>query len=601
MLRGLRNEYLRSIGPGKEAFVCNTIRELHGRLTQTTNQWTYLWKTILRYFYPTMDNIFLEGQGGTVRSNEVYSSEQSTLVNDYVDFLLKSMFPETAPWFRAGFITENGLPIERSELDVETLRYADDIVMMCRHWLKKAGFYEQVRSSLIHDTLLGNSAMQAILSWNEISFMDVPISRIGIGRDSVRRIDSVTEVFKYHEWEIIKRFGREALALFERPKKGINQNQRLPSMGGWGFGQNTVGAVAPFNAGGSGTDWLQKTKDVIRYYTPNKSYSPIPHNEAFYPEMDYLCFLVTFNTGRLLDVEVHPTLPFGISEGAVVQGEDFGRGIGNLMLPDVSVLNAKKKMEYTADAIQSQSPLLVKGSGFVKSPGDHLRPFQKIYLHRNTEMQPLYDRAPLMQRAHTTFETEVEGVGKGFRKDRIDVALADRMTATEYVRRRDGSHGLFAPTAGRFYRQTAKPCLDTLISWLIVTDKAPAMPAELMSGKVKFHLETFSTFSYSQESEVGENLVRAFGPLLEIFPERQDLLDNLDADAYLRSSLSRNELARFVPSKDAVRDIRDFRARQEMAMQRGMPTGADKGAQKFEAQKVFNELATGGDSDYLAV
>ena len=395
--------------------------------------------------------------------------------------------------------------------------------------------------------------------------------------------------------------GREALALFEKPKKGINQNMKMPGMGGWGHGQNTVGAIAPFNAGGNGTDWMMKTKDVIRYYTPNKHYSPIPNKEEFYPEMDYLCFLVTFNTGRLLDVEAYPSIPFGISMGPTVQGEAFGRGLGNLMLPDVSVLNSKKKMEYQADAIQSQSPLLIKGSGFLKSPGDNLRPFQKIYLHRNTEMSPLYDRAPLMQRAHSTFESELEGVGKGFRKDRIDVALADRMTATEFLRRRDASWGLFAPTAGRVYKQGAKPCLDTTVAWLILTEKAPPMPATLMGGKVQMQLETFSSFSYGQESEVGESLLRAFGPLMELFPDRTELMDNLDADSYLRSSLSRNELARYVPSRDMVRDVREARMRQEMALQKRQMTGADKGRNKFEAQKIFNEMTAGGDSDYLAV
>ena len=597
MLKGLRNEYLKSVGADKEAAICNKVREVYGELFQSTNQWNHLWKVIMRYFYPTMDNIYLEGQGGTPRVNEVYSSEQSVFLNDYIDFLLKSMFPEDIAWIRAGFVTENGLPIERSRLDVETLRYADNAVAMTRHWLKQAGFYEQLKNTLAHDTLLGNAVMQALVSWEEIAFLDVPISRLGVGRDSAGRVDSVCELFKYHDWEIVKMYGQAAMALFAKPQQGNYPKTMYPI----NYGVNTIGATSAFNSIGGNTDFITKTKDVIRLYAPNKGYSVLPHNEQFFPEMEYRCFVVTQMTGRLLDVELYPRLPFGVSRDVCVQGEAYGRGLGNLLLADVSVLNSKKKIEYNADAIQSQSPLVVKGQGFLKPPGDTLKPFQKLYMHRQSELMPLYSRAPLMQKAHTSYETEVEGVGKGLRKDRIDVALADRMTATEFTRRRDSSWALFAPLSGRLYKQVVKPCLDTLMSWFIITEKLPPMPTTLLDGRIKFNLEMFSVFSQGQESEVGENLLRAFGPLMEILPHRLDLLDNLNADDFLRSSLSRHELSKFVLSRDEVSDVREERFNREMAMTNKGLSGEQKGQQKFAAQQTMAQLQQGGGSDYMAV
>ena len=601
MLQGLKNEYLKAVGPQLENTVCNQVQMVFGDVMRETMQWNNLWKVILRYFYPTLDNIFQEGYGGTVRSNEVYSSEPSVLINDYVDFIMKSIFPENTPWKRAGFTNEYGMPIDRFRLDVETLRYADKAIDMCRYWLKEGGFYENGHVTLMHDTLLGNAAMQTVMSWDEINFIDVPISRLGISRDSVGRVETVAEIFKFHDWEILKKYGQAGLELFKKPRSNP-ANTPLPPNAIYGrstFGNPAMG-FSTQQAVGVKTQFNEFTKDVIRLFVPNAPYSLLPYNPEFLPEMGYLCFLVTHNTSRLLDVEAYPNLSFGVTRGTVVEGEKYGRGLGNQLLADVSVLNSKKKVEYYADSIQSQSPLVIKGSGFLKPPGKTLRPFQKLHLHQNTTLEPLYARAPLMQKAHTSYEAEAESVGRGFRKDRIDVALQDRMTADEYTQRKDASWGLFAPVAGRLYKQLAKPCLESLLNWLIVTEKLPPMPATLMSGKVKFNVELFSVFSYGQESEQGQNLARAFGPLLPLLETRPELLDNLDSDAFLRNSLSRHELSKFVPSLEEVRRKREARMSQEQALMKPPVDGVQQGRKAFDKDRVKQEL-TEQDGAYTAV
>ena len=602
MLQGLRDDYLRAVGTDKETIICNRVKMLHGELFKENNQWNYLWKVILRYFYPTIDNIFQEGSGGLVRSNEVYSSDPSILINDYVDFFHKSVFPENTPWKRAGFATKYGMPIERSLLDVETLRYADNAIDMCRYWLKEGGFYEQSHITMMHDALLGNSAMQAVMSWEEISFMDVPISRLGIGRDSVGRLDSMSEIYSFPDWEILKKYGERGLELFRKPKLKPT-NDPLPTNAVYGrnnYGAPPLGFNSNMKVGFKASTMNEHTKEVIRLYAPNAPYSMLPHNPEFLPEMAYLCFLVTYNTGRLLDVEAYPTLPFGVSRGLTVQGEKYGRGLGNLLLPDVAVLNSKKKVDYQADAIQSQSPLLLKGSGFLRPPGETLKPNQLLRLHQNTTLEPLYQRPTMSQNAKLSYEAELEGLRQGLRKERIDVALADRMTATEYTKRQDSSWGLFAPAAGRIYKQIAKPCLESLLSWLIITEKLPPMPPSLMSGEVKFNIELFSIFSFGQESEQGQNLARAFGPMMDLVEGQPELLDNFNADGFLRSSLSRHELSKFVNSKEVVQELRDARMKKEMALQKQQLTGTQKGQQLFDKKETERQLQQ-QDGSYTAI
>lgn len=608
MIQGLKKEYLDSIGGSiHEKVVCRDVRQIYSKLNQETQRWSSLWKTILQYSYPTLDNIYQEGTANLIKSNEVYSSDHSVLIRDYVQFLLKSMYPETMPWIKNRFVTHTGIPIPRSEVDSQALQYADMAISAMRYWLKVGGFYEQAEGNLNHDTLLGNSAMQAVASWDEISFIDVPISRLAIGRDSVGRVDTVGEVFAFEDWEIVKKFGKDALPLFRKPRQDnrisprefvaprwpmAGQNRGAPESAGAGAGQ-TVGFNAPYG---------QASKEfsrLIKLFTPNRPWSRLPNNPNFYPEMEYVVFNVTEDTGRLVDVEVHPVLPLGISKDIGVNGELYGRGLGNLLLPDISVLNSKKKIELRAEGIQSQSPIVMKGKGFQKPPqGNSLRPYQLLHVHRDTEMAPLYQRSPLTNNAHSSYDKELESLARGLRKDKIEVALADRMTAEEYTQRKDSSWGLFSGLAGRHYKQVAHPCLNALFSWLIMTEKLPPMPLSLVEGTVRFNIETYSVFSYGSESEVGQNLMRAFGPLMGLIESQPQLLDVLDSEKFLRANLSRFELSRFVRSEDSVSDVRQRRM-EELLAQRQDPV--EKAQGKYLEEETRKSLTESGGEGYLAL
>lgn len=602
MLVGLRNDYLgRLPQDANEKVVVRKVREQYSLYAQEVQRWQSFWQRILQNFYPDMDNIFNSSTSGVPRSNEVYTSHPSIFAKDYVDFMMKATFPESIPWFRSRFRDYRGLPIPRYKLDTQTLQFADDIVDAMRYWVFKSGFYDELNSTIMHDTLLGNSSMRCLLSEEDIKVKDTPIQMLAIGRDTAGRVHSVGEMVYTPDMEIAKKYGREMVQRLNKPASALK------------FSVNGVPAItAPTPSGmtgqgmfgtqmlGSNSANQKNSKRLIKFFFPNKDYADIPGGGKIAPEMDYLALIISDESNVILDVEAHPILPWGITRATTVQGESYGRGLGSLLLADVSVLNAKKRVEYQVDAIQSQSPIVIQGTGFVNPPAQSLRPFEKLHVYPNTKVAPLYQGSSLMQRAKASYETELESLGAGMRRDRIDIALADRMTASEYTHRKDASWGLFAPLAGRHYRQLGSPFLDNVLSWMIMTDKVPVLPQTLLNGNVKFEIETYSVLSYGQDSEVGQNINRAFGPLIGFIESNPEILDIFDTENFLRSNLSRFELSRFARSDEKVGQIREARA-QMNAPGGGVTDPAMKAKERFLEGQALDNLQNKAVDDFVVV
>ena len=594
MLGGLRKLYLqRALQAGlPEHTLGQRALAIYSELSLETSRHSSTWATVLRNIMPEINNIFQSGAGTTIRSNQVYASEPAIFISDLVDFLFQAMFSETTPWFRGKFITPQGVTVDRSLIDHKTKITVDEILGSMRYWIERSGFYEECKTTFLHDFLLGNAALQSMASWQDFVVADTVISRLAIGRDSAKRVETVCEIMAYEDWEIMKRYGQEALMLFERGstvKPGQTQSPLppMPTNGLMGGVTDVGGSVSPA-ALGSG----RKVKEVVKLNIPNTPWARLPFLPEF-PEMGVLCILVTRTTGRILDVEAHPVMPFGITRDTTINGESYGRGLGMRLLPVVSVLNSKKRVELNSDAIQSQSPLVVKGPGFVKQPGA-LRPYELLQMHGNSDVTPLFDRASLMQRSRSMVEDELMTLERGVRKSKMEIEYKSHMTASEFTTRKDDNLGIFTPTVNRFFRQAAHPILNNLLGWMMATGKAPPLPTSLMQGRLKLNLETYSVFSAGADKESAANIMRAFGPLWEFIEARPDLLDNLNFDKFLRSNLTKYELSKFTYPQERVDEARERRYQQQVAMQKQQVQGAAKGRMKAQEESAKAEATMGG-------
>ena len=575
MLVGLRDRYLKAI-KGSGNFETNAVLAIQGRVSEmssSSQEWLNYFRTILRLFNPELNNVFFDGGGGDLRVNSVFSSEPGTYIYESADFLVRAMFPEGNPWFRPQFRDRLGRPVSISDVSLSSQKYAGDAVDVTRFLLSEGGFYESAQEALLHFLLLGTAPMQTIQTEEMLRYMHVPVHRMPILLSKDGEVVGVTMTDTLDDWEVKKHYGDEGLALFsETPKDGYQAAVHRKPGDPMGMQFPLYSGLLP-GGGNSGqrhsASKAANTKEIIRLWVPRADYMGIPMPSDFFPEMEYVCYVLTRKTQRLLDVEVYPTKPFGVATDIRVAGEGYSRGIGGRALPDVAVLNKKKNAELVVDSLVSQSPLVLEGRGFQKPIGKGLRPWQLLHIKPETKLGTLYDPNSIYQRTHQIYESELATLREIVRKDKQNVALQDRMTASEFQQRQDASWGTFAAMGNRVYRTLAAPILRATLNYAILKGALPSPPSELQEGSVSMDLQMVSAFSYGQPSELGQNLARALAPIAGLIEGNPRLLDGLDTEKYLKASLASHELAEFSRSEEDVRRYRENMAQMERASRGG--------------------------------
>ena len=578
MLTGLRDEFLKS-QEKMESNIVWAVEYRVGEMSRGSQEWYNYWLTILKFYVPELNNVYLEGSGGDIKVNRIFSSEPGSYIYELADFFMRTMFSESTPWFKGQFLDDFGRVIKTSELSLAAQKFSDDAVDYVRSELGRGNFYDAGTEGVLHYHLLGMAPLMSLQSESKISYVHLPIHRVPILTSKDKEVIGVCTFEVLDEWEIRREYGDRGWALFSETNNDVfraaAQESRMPQgnyispVGGGGLsgasGGNRISSAKGQNA-----------KEIVKLFVPNKDYMGI-HKANFHPEMEYICFVLTRETRRLLDVELYPTKPFGVAQDIQVAGELYSRSTCGRLLPDVAVLNKKKNAELVVDSLVSQSPLVVTGRGFERAPGKGLRPWQFLHMKPDTKLEALFQNNSLYQRTRSIYESELETLRSGLRRDKMNVTLADRMSAQEYQQRQDAAWGIFQPSANRLFRHMALPILKATLNYGILKGALPPVPEEVVTGQAKMELAMVNGFAYGQASDRGQNLARALGPLAGLIEKNPEVMAGFNAVKYLRSSLADFELSEFTSTDEEVE------AKRQQDMER---EAAGRGAQLGPEQKA---------------
>ena len=614
MLKGLRNKYLeatsKSFAKVTEADIAHAVFNKFNKIDYDALSWRNLWKTILKFHYPALDNVYFSTTGGDIRFNEIYASEPTTYLTEVNDFMYRAMFPEGYPWFGVAVFDHYGRRVSKAKLSTSFLQHLQDAEDVLRDLLLHANFYPQVRTSLMHFNLLGNAILRVspgVGDIGAIAVTDCPVHRMGVQRDSLGSVYALAWTEAMDRWQIYRDYGPEGWGLFRKtggpgnPENYLNPITR--EVFGAGGGGITASGGMPgtfMPLGASQPKGGIDTEDVIRLILPNTKDTGIPNPGTVFPELKYICYVVTQKTKRLLDVEMYSDLPFGVASDTRVVGEAYGRGMCGRLLPDVGVLNKKKQIELVADSVTAQSPIVVSGQGLSRPVGNTLKPFQMIHAKSNTTVGSLFNADAIMRRTKAIYEDEKLSVAEGMRRDKINLEMADRMTLGEFSQRRDISQSIFQPDSGVIYTQLIQPILKAALNYAYMVGRLPPPPQELLLSGLKFRIETYSMFSYGQNLEKGMNFSRAMAPLGDYPQIQPEILDNIDFNGLLRANLASYGLSDILKDESAVEAEREARAKL-MSMERGggsgSPSGAERGTQKAIEAATMREAEAAGLDD----
>ena len=305
MLVGLRKQYIENL-PQKsfESNVVYMVESTISEMVSTAQEWMNYWQTILRLFNPELNNVYLDGAGGDIKVNRVFSSEPGTFMYETAAFLQRGIFPKQTPWFRGQFEDRLGRPIDKSKVSISSQRFSNEGVEVIRHLLSKGKFYDSSEEFLLHYELLGTATMHSLQSRQGISYMHLPVHRVPVLRSTENEVIGICKLDAYKHWEILRDYGEEGLRLFEKPAKDMYQAAQWDGRQGLNMPYVTMGTHMPGATTGQQTLGRRRPKDkeVLRLYIPNKEWMGVPGIGSFMPEMEYICFVLTRETKRLLDV-----------------------------------------------------------------------------------------------------------------------------------------------------------------------------------------------------------------------------------------------------------------------------------------------------------
>ena len=616
MLRGLIGEYFdHSKGEKQdpmltESNIVNAVVQRYETMEQISTPWRSLWENTLRLFFPTLNNVQIDGTGGEVRINEIYSDEGTQNVYTVAKYMHSAMFPESYPWFGGRYTDQGGRPIDAGKLPTVLIRHADDAVAVMRAMLHEGDFNKESLQNVIHSLVLGNAPMRAIPVGNRmLKYKDSPVHRMNVQRDNVGDIFAVSWLEVMEKWQIMRDYGPEGYKLFEVPlgeqadPEFIRQYSQIYGSGsGFGTkgGHGSSGTSRPL--GTVSSIYHKEAEEVIKVLLPNNMASGIPGAGRVFPEMEYVCYLVTAKTGRLLDVEMYPTIPVGVARDIHVVGEEYARGLCGRLLPSMAVLNNKKRSTLKAESKMLNGPLGLIGPGFIDKRKRKYKENEILPLKAGTSLAPIFDPSSVFRQKQTLYEMDRVNLEKAMMVDKTEVAMADRMTLGEFTQRRDIGGLGFQSFASSYYKDCILPLLKATLNYAYMSDRLPPPPMELLSGELRFELEMFSTFTYGQHSEKGMNFTRALAPLGDAFSIQPELLDWIDFKSVLKRNFANYQLGNSLNTQDEVARIR--RERAEMAALQsqnagggGQPDGVTKGREAAMAQREQAVAATAPDSD----
>ena len=259
--------------------------------------------------------------------------------------------------------------------------------------------------------------------------------------------------------------------------------------------------------------------------------------------------------------------PFAVPRWDTTTGEDWGRGPGQIALPDANMLQAMDETLLTAGQKAAEPPLFAPDDGTFNAANT----FPGGITYYDSELAKQLGRipvGPMETGARMDIGIEMqrdrrEQVKAAFFKDVLNLPTeGPEMTATEIIQRKEEFIRIMGGAFGRLESEYTAPVVERSFNIMLRAGAFGEIP-EVLSGKdVRFEYESPIKKVRLQAQAVA---ARAWRDDLMIMAETNpEALDNFDADAYAAFQHQAGALPLDIKhSTEEVKAIRQQRAAQE--------------------------------------
>jgi hypothetical protein len=261
--------------------------------------------------------------------------------------------------------------------------------------------------------------------------------------------------------------------------------------------------------------------------------------------------------------------PFAVCRFSKASNEQYGRGPGIDLLPDICMLNRMRQAYIVGRERQSDPSYLIPDgslvSTFDKSPGATI--IYKPDFAGAGKPEQLPNSADLVS-LYRDIEQERLDIKQGFFWDIFD-PLGDlkQITATEAEIRNEGKMIPFAPIAGNLHSELFSVIIHRIFGLLFRRGELPEVPEQL-AEKSGYKIEYVSKIARSLKKLEVMGWLQTEASLANILALKPDVTDNFDLDEISREIALTNgvnpEMLKPVDERDAERQER---AQQQQAAQ----------------------------------
>lgn len=289
---------------------------------------------------------------------------------------------------------------------------------------------------------------------------------------------------------------------------------------------------------------------------------------------------------RLVGEAGYWEMPYHVARWSQAAGEVYGRGLGDIALPDVRTLNQQSRTALVAAQKAADPPLLAPDEGVIRAartyPGGIT--YGAIDSAGRQLLQPLQTGAD-HRLTLEMMEQRRSSIREAFYFNLMQMVGTPDMTATEWLGRQEEKLRLMGPNLGRIQSEFLSPLVVRRFNMLFRMGQIAPAPLELQGQKVSVdYVSPLAKAQMAGEAQAVVRLYQSVIPIAQADPSVMDTIDNDEAVQVLAKGWA--VPAPIMRGKEQVAELRAQRQQQQQ-MQMMLQGGQ-------VAAKAFKDTASGG-------
>jgi hypothetical protein len=462
-----------------------------GGLKSKRGTWETNWQETFDYCVPRKGTVTSTRTPGDKRGVELFDST-SIISTDLLSGALHGMLTNPASQF-----LEMTMLDPRDMEDEQVKDWCFETGELMFQALNNTNFQTEVHEIYLDLCSIGTASLyMGEHEENLLHFSARPIKEIYIRENNLGQVDTVYRVFMWSARQIIQEFGEKGMDewVLEKNRKGDETELEI------------IHCVEP-----------RDKSDSRAKMFPFASAYVLTEREVIIAEGGYKEF------------------PFAVPRWTKVTGEEYGRGPGMQMMPDIKMVNAMMETTLKGGQLTVAPPFTVQDDGVIGRVRMTPLGLTVVRPGLDSPVKPLITDARVdygMQLIDSVRKT----IKTGFYGDLFTMNDGPQKTATETNMIAEQQMKLMGPILGRQHFEFLRPVATRLFGVMYRRGRLPKVPDKI-KGK-QWDVRYTSLIARAQRMGEGQNFLRALSvaaPILQMAPQAADIVD---PDAALRYILN---------------------------------------------------------------